>query len=413
MSNPPDGRGRGLLYILIATGVAGLCGYAILILAAAVLKDAEAYVTFSVFWSTLYLFVGAIGGVQQEVTRAVTPATTGATRSGLRVFTISAGVVLIAVSIVVGLLLAPTALSIDPVGLTLWFGVGLLGYLGCAVLSGAMYGLALWSPIAGLTIIDALIRGGLVSTGLLLGVAPQTLAAFISVPFIAAFGLVWLVVRGRVAGRFDLDVGVKRLSANAVGTVAAAAATGVLVTGMPLLIRLMMPHVSATLTASLIVVITITRAPLIVPLMALQSYLIVVFRSEQPSIVSRLLRLMAWVGGAAVLASVVAYFVGPWLILLISDGRYFVEGSVIACVVASAGLVALLCLTGPALLSVNRHALYVAGWVVAAAVTVLAFLLPLDPVARTLTVLVTGPLSGVFVHLCGIRPRVSRDPAKP
>jgi O-antigen/teichoic acid export membrane protein len=405
MSNPAEGRGRGLTYILFATAVAGVSGYAILLLAAAFLTEPEAYVTFTVFWSTLYLFVGAIGGVQQEVTRAVRPMPTAPKRSALVSFTLYSGLLLVAVSATVGVVLAPTAFSADPVGLTTWFGVGLIGYLGCAVLSGAMYGLRLWRPIAGLTIADAVIRGALVVMGLLLHFPPQVLAAFTAVPFTAALALVWLAVRRRVVGRFALDVDVKRLSVNALGTVAAAAATGVLVTGMPLLITLMMPGIPAALAASLIVVITITRAPLIIPLMALQSFLIVDFRSAHAAVLGRLVKYMALLVGVTVLASGVAYFIGPWLILTISSGRYDVDGAVVAWIVASAGLVALLCLTGPVLLSENRHTVYVAGWIIAAVVTLLGFLLPLEPVARTLTVLVAGPVAGLVVHLLGVRPR--------
>lgn len=402
MTTPAERRGRGLFYILLATGIAGACGYLIQLLAPALLSDSESYVTFSVFWSTLYLFVGAVAGVQQEVTRAVVPSDVPSA-STLRTFTLFATAVLVVVSIGVGIFLTPRILSADPLALAIWFGVGLLGYLGCAVLSGVMYGLALWRPIAAVTIIDAVVRAALVTGGLLLHLTPVALAAFTAVPFGVACLVVWFAVRGRVVGKFALDVGPGRLSANALSTVTAAVATGLIVTGLPLLIQLTMPDTPAAITASLIAVITITRAPLIVPIMALQSLLIVDFRNSQTAVWPRLVRYLVIVVGATSAACVAAFYLGPWLISFVSSGRYEVTSVVAATIVASAGLVGLLCLVGPALLSQGRHSIYLGGWLAAAAATVITFVLPLEPVSRTLLALCVGPLVGLAVQLAGVR----------
>lgn len=412
MTTPAERRGRGLVYILVATGIAGACGYLIQLLAPALLTDPGSYVTFSVFWSTLYLFVGAVAGVQQEVTRAVSPTDRPAATSTLRRFTVLAAGMTVVVSVVVGIVLAPSILSADPIALTIWFGVGLLGYLGCAVLSGVMYGLALWGPIAAVTVVDATVRAILVTAGLALHLSSVLLAAFTAVPFLVAFVVVWFAVRRRVVGRFALDVGPGRLAVNALRTVTAAAATGAVVTGLPLLIHLTMPDAPATVIASLIAVITITRAPLIVPIMALQSFLIVDFRAVGTSIWPRLARYLAIVVGATVVACVAASVLGPWLIAYISDGRYEVTAVASAVIVASAGLVGMLSLTGSALLSANRHSIYVGGWLAAAGATVVAFVLPIDPVTRTLVALCVGPLIGLVVHLLGVRAdSIERSPS--
>ncbi|WP_447942574.1 hypothetical protein [Microbacterium aurum] len=400
-----DGRRRGLFFILIATAVAGVSGYAIQLLAPALLHDAEAYVAFSVFWSLLYLFVGAIGGVQQEITRAVHPAENAERVSSLRIFTVVAAGVLVLVALVVGVILAPTTLAVDPVGLTAWFAIGLVGYLGVATLSGVLYGLSFWSMIATLTIVDAVVRGLLVTVGLLLGGATSLLAAAIAMPFTAALVVVWGVARKRVVGRFRLDVDVRRLALNVMGTVVAAAATGVLVTGLPFLLRLSLPDAPIATLASLIAVITITRAPLIVPLMALQSYLIVDFRSAGAAVWPRLARYVALMAVTAAAACVLAWFFGSWAISAVSSGRYVVSDVTIVCIVASAGLVGLLCITGSALLSEGRHGFFVGGWVAAAMFTVLALQIPLDTIPRTLTALLAGPVVGLMVHVLGVRPR--------
>lgn len=398
-----DGRSRGLIYILAATAVAGAVGYLIQLLAPALLPDADRYLTFSVFWSTLYLFVAAIAGVQQEVTRATSVAVVPSRSTTLRAFTLLAAGALALVTIVVGLVIAPVALPDAPLAMTAWFGLGVVGYLFSAVLAGVMYGLSLWRAIAALTIADALIRGLLVGTALVVGLPSWVLAAAVTAPFFLAFGLIWLTARANVVGRFVLDVGARRLTLNALSTVIAAAATGVMVTGLPLLLRTAMPHASAVVIASLIMTITITRAPLIVPLMALQSFLVVDFRGAGASMWPRLLRYLLIAAAGTALASGAAYLWGPPIIGWISSGRYGVDGWTTAAIVLSAGLVAMMCLTGPALLSENQHMSYTGGWVLAAVVTAVLLIPPLEPTLRTTLAVVVGPVIGLVVHLVGIR----------
>ncbi|WP_438353535.1 hypothetical protein [Microbacterium sp. CJ88] len=399
----PERRFGGLTLILIATAVAGAVGYVIQLLAPALLGDAEAYLGFSVFWSTLYLFVSAIAGVQQEVTRATHPSPTPSRSTTLRTVTLAGGAVLVVVAVIVGLLLGPGAFSAAPVALTAWFAVGIVGYLLSAVLAGVLYGLELWREIALLTVADALIRGILTTIALVLHAPPAILGGAIATPFVLAFGLVWLVARHRVVGRFALDVAARRLLVNTSTTVLAAAATGAMVTGLPLLLRSTMPDVPAVALASLVMAITITRAPLIVPLMALQSYLIVEFRKAGTSLWPRLARYLAVAVAVAALAAVLGGLLGPWVVDVFSGGKYAIDAWTGVVVVVSAGLVSMMCLTGPALLSEARHGVYVSGWAVAALATVALLLLPVPTGLRIDLALIAPALVGLIVHLGGIR----------
>jgi hypothetical protein len=411
MSLPSDGRKRGLAFILGATAVAGACGYLIQLAAPALLDDAHAYLAFSVFWSTLYLFGSAVSGVQQEVTRATHPSPRSERRSMLRIFTIGAVLVLIGVTVLVGFALAPSAFAPAPVAMTVWFGVGLVGYLLMSVLAGVLYGLESWATIAGLTIADALIRAALVTAGLAHGVPIGALAALIAIPFGLAVGIVWLTVRRRLVGRFVLDVGPRALSMNALRTCMGAGAMGVLVTGLPLLLRTAMPTADPVFLAGLILVITITRAPLIIPLMALQSYLVVEFRRSSVhvwGVLSRYLLILASV--TAVLAGA-AWVGGPALIDFISEERFVVEPATAAVVVASAGLVAAMCITGPALLARGLHNRFLAGWVLAASATILFLILPLETGLRTALALLAAPALGVIVHVFSVRSSRVKAPA--
>ena len=70
--NAPISRGRqrssGVSLILIATVISGAAGYGVLLFVPSVIGLAD-YKAFSIFWSLLYLVVGALIGIQQEVTR--------------------------------------------------------------------------------------------------------------------------------------------------------------------------------------------------------------------------------------------------------------------------------------------------------------------------------------------------------
>ncbi|SIN70388.1 hypothetical protein [Agromyces cerinus] len=405
MTSPTEGRSRGLVYILAATAIAGGFGYLIQLAAPAFLGDAETYLAFTVFWSTLYLFIAAVGGVQQEVTRATQPTDVPPQSTTLRDFTLLASAALVVVAIVVGLLLSQVAFAAAPVAMTVSFAIGLIGYLLTASLAGVFYGLSLWRPIAILTVVDATLRGVAVGLGLLFGAEPGLLAFLVAAPFGLAFAIVWIGYRAAVVGRFRLDVPARRLSLNTLGTVTAAAATGIMVTGLPLLLRSLIPTFPAETLAGLVLVITVTRAPLIIPLMALQSFLIVDFRDAGRRVWPRLVRYGALTALVTAVLAVGAWLWGPWVVDILSGGRYDVDPGVAAAVMASAGLVALLCLTGPALLSEGRHVPYLAGWVAAASVTVGALLVPIDPVARTIIALIAAPIVGLVIHSLGVRPR--------
>lgn len=410
MNPQPDERRRGFVYILVATAIAGACGYVIQLAAPVFLRDADAYLAFSVFWSTLFLFVSGVSGVQQEVARATSPASDAPQTRILALFAIGGVGVLVVVAVIMWFALSPGAFAPAPIDLAFWFGCGLVGYFAFALLSGVLYGLERWRTIALLTIADAVIRAILVSAGLALGLPTPVLAALVAVPFALAAGAVWLGVRAELRRRFVLDVGARRLSIHALTIAVGAGAMGVLVTGLPLLLRTALPDADAAALAGLILVITVTRAPLIIPLMALQSFLIVVFRrgGVHPwAVLSRYLLILA---AATALLAVAAWFWLPAIIEWLSRGRFETDALICAVVVVSGGLVGAMCITGPGLLAQARHRWFVSGWVIAAVATVLVLLLPIDTTVRVELALLAPPIAGVLVHVLGIRRSLVEDP---
>lgn len=404
MAKSDESRGGGLLGVLGATAVAGASGYLIQLLAARLLPEAGDYLSFSVFWSTLYLIGSAVGGIQQEVARASRPVAAEGQAATLGGFTAVAALLVAVISVVAAVLVAPVAFAGSTVGMAGALAAGLVGYVATSVLTGLLYGLQHLDTVAVLITIDAVLRAVLVVVALAAGSPPDVVALAIALPFGLATGLVWLRVRRRVSGRYELDVPPRTLARGAAHTILAAAATGLMVTGMPLLFRLALDDATVTAVAGLTLVVTLTRAPFIIPLMALQSYLTVAYRDDAARATARMWRYLAVAAVVAVVAGIAAWFTVPWLIGFISGGQYSTTPFSAAIVVVGAVLVGCLCVTGPALLARSRHRAYAAGWVVAALMTLLLlFVLPLDAQGRALCALVVAPAAGLVVHLAALR----------
>jgi O-antigen/teichoic acid export membrane protein len=224
------------------------------------------------------------------------------------------------------------------------------------------------------------------------------LAWAVALPFPVTVLLLWPFIRRRARGRSRLDVGYGALTRNALRTTLAASATGLMVSGFPLLLAVTSPGEPDELLGLFILCITITRAPLIVVAMSLQSYLVVTFRDARSGFWRTLLRLEALVGAVGIVLAAAAWAAGPAVYSLLYPGRLAPDGGFLAVLVLSSALVGALCISGPAVLARSRHTAFLLGWVVAAGVTVACLLLPLDLATRTFAALLAGPAAGLLVH---------------
>jgi hypothetical protein len=99
-----------------------------------------------------------------------------------------------------------------------------------------------------------------------------------------------------------------------------------------------------------------------------------------------------------------AWWVGQPLLLWIGGEDYSLDPVVIGLLTFSSTATGLLAVSGSATLARGHHAVYVAGWTVAAGVAVLiAFAAPLDLAPRLILSLSVGPLIGYAIHLAGLR----------
>lgn len=403
IESEPKPRGiRGLSgasLILIATGISGVASY----LAQGFVFDRLAtpdYATFAAFWAFLYLVVGALFGIQQEATRGTraVPAGAPAQVSRARNFGIVAAAVVFVVIVATAQLWVDAAFP-GPGWALVWpLAVGTASFVMVAVLCGSLYGIAQWIPLALLMVADAILR--LIGLVVVLLVTDDivALAWAIALPFPASILLLWPFIRRTIVGKTQLDVGYRTLTWNVSRTMVAAASTGIMVSGFPLILNLTSPDAPRSLLGLYVFCITLTRAPLIVVAMSLQSYLIVTFRDAVDGFWKTFLRLQAAVFGAGIVLAGLAWLAGPAVFDFIFPAKETPDGAFLSVLVLSSAVVASMCVSAPAVLARSEHVVYAAGWAVAAVTTVAILLLPFDFSTRTILSLFVGPLAGLVVY---------------
>lgn len=400
MTKPGESVGVGLRWVLLATAVAGVLGYLIQAVAPALLSDGAAYVAFSVTWSAVYLCGSAMAGVQQEVSRATRPATGTAAPTGLARFAWIGSAAVALLGVILGVALTGSMDGASAVGLGTALAVALTGYFVTTVLTGVLYGMSLWRHVALLVIMDAVLRAVALFLVFWSGGGITVIALAIALPFAVSALAVWSIIRGRIAGRLELDVTVRGLVGNVARTIGAAACMGVMISGLPLLIGITRGSADDGTVGASILAITLTRAPIVVPVIALQSFLIAaVFRGRPRPEKARLATLVGIAAIAAAVLSTAGYFVGPAVVTLISAGDFTIAPWLMATIIASGVFVAVMCVSSAALIAANQHTANLVGWCVAAVLTLVGLLLPAPFELRLAVALAVPPLVGVAFHL--------------
>lgn len=391
------GRRRpGVVLILVATALVGAAGYIITWLVPRAIGVGP-YASFAVFWAALFLVVAALSGIQQETTRASVPRadTTSAARPA--VFALG-GAIVTAVVLVATSPLWTRAVFGDS-GDLLWpLVVGCGSYVFLAVLGGTLYAASEWRTIFALMTVEGLGRLLVIGVVLLVNQDPVVLAWAAAVPIPLAVAVTIGPARRALRGRLQLDVDYRALAWNSARTILAAAAMGLLVSGFPLLLTITSPGASASELGLLILISTLTRSPLIVVAMALQSYLIVFFRKSE-NVRRSVLMLLGLAIAAGALLGILGLLIGPAVFGFLFPGQEAPPGWLIAALVSTSALVAGICVTAPAVLSAGAHAVFTAGWVTAALGTIGALLLPGPLFERASLAVVIGPAAGLAVHL--------------
>lgn len=393
---------RSVLLVLAATAISAASSFVILLIVAPALGPAG-YASFSVFWATLFMLVGVLFGVQQEATRAV--ADVAAQEAAPR----GASLVRFAAALgggLVVLLVATGPLWAGPVfGAAHWvwafpLSVAVAAYVGVAAVNGILAGSGRWGGFAAVPLIDGAVRLLLVGGVLAFGADTTALCWAVAIPFPLSLLVVAWVWRARIADRSKVREGYGALTVNVSRTVVASAANAVLVNGFPVVLSVFGGRDRAALGA-VILALTLTRAPILVPLTALQSMLITRFSALSRNASSRLILLLF--AGLAAFTAVAAGLAGLWgePILGWLFGRGFaLDGALLAWLVAASGCLGLLTVTGASVLASGRHTVFATGWILACVLAVvLVGVWPGDIGTRTVVGLISGPLAGAAWHL--------------
>lgn len=394
----PSGRGAPSR-LLLGTAIGGGTGYLITAIAGPALQP-EAYASFAVFWSALYLLIAALNGLQQEIARSSTRVDTPPEGASLaRTFAV------VVAGIVAVLVLGSAWLWVEGVfpddgwSLVLPLAFGAAAYVVVGTLVGTFYGLSLWNAIALQMSLDGLLRLVSVLVVLAFSTNPTLLAWAVVVPFALVPILLWRLVRREVVGRFVLDVGARDLAWNVVRTVVASAATGAMVSGLPLLLRATAQQEDATEIGVVIFAITLLRGPMVIVVMAMQSYLIVFYQQRAHALWRTLAPMVLIILAASGVVALLVWWIGAPIMVALFGEAYRLDGGLLALLVLSAGPVGALCATGAAALARSRHGVYSFGWVIAAVVTVVLLLVPNEFHTRTVLALTVGPVVGLIAHV--------------
>jgi O-antigen/teichoic acid export membrane protein len=393
----PRAKPRRTVVVLGAAVVSGIAGYLVLVLTARHLDAAE-NADFLVFWAALFSVFGVLVGIATETTRAVF--------AGEPEGTASRGVRVVPVVAAIG---AATAVVLGVSGL--WWGshlfgdrwtdllpVLLVGVVLFAVhcgLAGALAGRSEWDRYAALVAVESTVRVLAVAVAVAVGASVVGFAVASSLA--TGTWLLFVVVSSRVRRAMSAraDVGLGPYLARILSACSAAAASALLLVGFPVLLRATTPDAEFATAAPLILAVSLSRAPLLVPLGAYQT---VAVTKVMTGGLRTLFTPTLVVVGATLVGALLAYPLGPAVLSLLNPD-YEIAGATFSLLVVAAGLVALLTLSGAASLALEHHAAYVVGWVAATVVTMTILVLPGSMETRTVVALLVGPLVGIPIHL--------------
>lgn len=408
-SDQDSSRSSNVTAVAGSAIVAALAGFFLTVVSARGLNLAD-NAAFLVFWSAFSAITAVLSGIQNETTRAVRRAFIAGTETQerserrTRLFLLIGMISLAGALLVLALIPAWNAIFGPPVNLfaaVCGLVIVAAAYPVHLATVGSLAGLNSWNLFALLSAAEPTVR---LILALIVGFAGTELVGFYFGVTLATltwvlFGVFPLV---RKAWRVDVPLGWRELASRMLQAMAATAFSAVLINGFPILMSLTTDPVVYSSAAPLVTAVSVTRAPLLMPLVAFQSMIITAFVDHPERAGAAMGKLAAAIGMIAVAGGIAAYFLGPWLMRFIYGANYEVGGVTLGLLVLAAACLALLMLGGAIALALDLHRWNMAGWAIAVVIAVLCMLGPWSLPVRTILGLVAGPLCGSAVHYTAI-----------
>ena len=385
----------------LATIFAAASGFVVMWIASWALDAEHGYNSFLAYWGLFFACTGLIDGITQETTRAVAASRETQVRGSANPWKLGAlvGAVVAAVVLLVGLFAMGRIVPTHPGTATGLLAFGLLSYAFQAVLSGILSGSGLWNRYAALVALDSGVRLVLAVVVWALG---GGLVEFLAITVIGA--LSWAVVLALAPVRVQLDVDRGAFVRRVGSAMVASGASAALITGFPTAASAAFPAATAgAAVAAINNAVMLTRAPVLVPLQRFQSALVVRFVERRGTVYKALAAPVGAIMGVGLVGFAAAWLIGPWILRVAYKPELFVDGLTLGLLTFASAFMGMLMITGVAVLALERHAFYVAGWLAATATAfAVLFLAPWGVAATVVVALFAGPIVGALVHLAGL-----------
>lgn len=391
--------------LLLAALLMAASGFVVIIVATRSLGEADR-VDFLVYWSALYGVTGALAGIQNESSRTL--ASHRERPDGAPVVGVA---LLIGTLIGVGAALSGIAwlpALMRPDGLALALGLitlAVAGYSGHNAAVGAFLGRDEPGPAALLIAAEAVTRFALFALVALVGWGLAGLWAATALPM--ALWVFVLLVSGRLRPVWAMraDEPTPRYTGNLVLAILAGACTSILVNGYPAVLRGTVPSDGIQGLDAVILAISLTRAPLLVPIISFQGAIVAFFVRQEERMGVALLKAMGVVWALTAAVALAMGLLGPWVMHLLYPNVAALTGGFMALLAVGAGSIGSLVVTASVAMARGRHPLFLAAWIVATVTSTALLLLPADVHTRVVTSLIGGPAVGALVGLGALTAR--------
>ena len=385
----------------LATIFAAASGFVVMWVASWALDAEHGYNSFLAYWGLFFACTGLIDGITQETTRAVAASREMDVRGSANPWKLGAAVgsVVAAVVLLAGVFAMGRIVPTHPGTATGLLALGLLSYAFQAVLSGVLSGSGLWNRYAALVALDSGVRLVLAVVVWALG---GGLVEFLAITVIGA--LSWAVILAFAPVRVHLDVDRGAFLRRVGSAMVASGASAALITGFPTAASAAFPAATAGATVAAINnAVMLTRAPVLVPLQRFQSALVVRFVERRDNVYKALAAPVGAILGVGLIGFAAAWLIGPWILRVAYKPELFVGGLTLGLLTFASAFMGMLMITGVAVLALERHGFYVAGWLAATATAfAVLFLAPWGVATTVVVALFAGPIVGALVHLAGL-----------